>query len=51
MSLSWSTWEGREGVRLFMYFYLNNMTSLFAINSISTRDNITLMLIYLWLDL
>jgi molybdopterin-containing oxidoreductase family membrane subunit len=24
--------------RLFMYFYLNNMTSLFAINSISTRD-------------
>jgi Ni/Fe-hydrogenase subunit HybB-like protein len=35
--------------RLFMYFYLNNMTSLFAINSIFYAGYITLMLIYLWL--
>ncbi len=35
--------------RLFMYFYLNNMTSLFAINSIFYTGYITLMLIYLWL--
>ena len=35
--------------RLFMYFYLNNMSSLFAINSIFYTGYITLMLIYLWL--
>jgi len=35
--------------RLFMYFYLNNMTSLFAINSILYTGYITLMLVYLWL--
>ena len=35
--------------RLFMYFYLNNMTSLFAINSIFYTGYITLMLVYLWL--
>jgi Ni/Fe-hydrogenase subunit HybB-like protein len=35
--------------RLFMYFYLNNMTSMFAINSIFYAGYITLMLIYLWL--
>ncbi len=35
--------------RLFMYFYLNNMSSLFAINSIFYTGYITLMLLYLWL--
>lgn len=35
--------------RLFMYFYLNNMSSLFAINSIFYTGYITLMLIYLWM--
>src|SRR4030043_1529069 len=35
--------------RLFMYFYLNNMTSLFAINSIFYTGYITLMLVFLWL--
>ncbi len=35
--------------RLFMYFYLNNMSSMFAINSIFYAGYITLMLIYLWL--
>ncbi len=35
--------------RLFMYFYLNNMSSLFAINSIFYTGYIALMLIYLWL--
>lgn len=35
--------------RLFMYFYLNNMSSLFAINSIFYTGYIILMLIYLWL--
>jgi Ni/Fe-hydrogenase subunit HybB-like protein len=35
--------------RLFMYFYLNNMTSMFAINSIFYGGYISLMLIYLWL--
>ncbi|MGQ9509513.1 MAG: NrfD/PsrC family molybdoenzyme membrane anchor subunit [Thermodesulfobacteriota bacterium] len=35
--------------RLFMYFYLNNMSSLFAINSIFYTGYITLMLVYLWL--
>jgi len=35
--------------RLFMYFYLNNMSSMFAINSIFYTGYIILMLIYLWL--
>lgn len=35
--------------RLFMYFYLNNMSSMFAINSIFYTGYIALMLIYLWL--
>jgi molybdopterin-containing oxidoreductase family membrane subunit len=35
--------------RLFMYFYLNNMTSLFAINTIFYTGYIALMLVYLWL--
>jgi len=35
--------------RLFMYFYLNNMTSMFAINSIFYGGYIGLMLVYLWL--
>lgn len=37
--------------RLFMYFYLTNMTSLFAINGIFYAGYITLMLVYLWLIL
>ena len=37
--------------RLFMYFYLNNMTSLFAINGILYLGYILLMLLYLWLIL
>lgn len=37
--------------RLFMYFYLNNMTSLFAINGIFYTGYIFLMLVYLWLVL
>lgn len=37
--------------RLFMYFYLNNMTSLFAINGIFYTGYIILMLVYLWLIL
>ncbi len=37
--------------RLFMYFYLNNMTSLFAINGIFYSGYILLMLVYLWLVL
>jgi len=37
--------------RLFMYFYLNNMTSLFAINGIFYTGYILLMLVYLWLIL
>jgi len=35
--------------RLFMYGYLNNMTSMFAINSIWYGGYILLMLVYLWL--
>ncbi len=35
--------------RLFMYGYLNNMTSLFAINGILYIGYILLMLVYLWL--
>jgi len=35
--------------RLFMFFYLNNMTSLFAINGIFYGGYILLMIIYLWL--
>jgi len=35
--------------RLFMYGYLNNMTSMFAINSIWYGGYILLMLLYLWL--
>lgn len=35
--------------RLFMYFYLNNMSSMFAINSIFYAGYIILMLVYLWL--
>jgi Ni/Fe-hydrogenase subunit HybB-like protein len=35
--------------RLFVYFILNNMTSLFAINSIFYVGYIALMLVYLWL--
>ncbi len=35
--------------RLFMYGYLNNMTSLFAINGILYLGYILLMLLYLWL--
>jgi len=35
--------------RLFMYFYFNNMSSMFAINSIFYTGYIILMLIYLWL--
>jgi len=37
--------------RLFMYFYLNNMTSLFAINGIFYAGYIALMLLYLGLIL
>jgi Ni/Fe-hydrogenase subunit HybB-like protein len=37
--------------RLFMYFYLNNMTSLFAVNGIFYTGYILLMLVYLWLIL
>ncbi len=37
--------------RLFMYFYLNNMSSLFAINGILYLGYIILMLVYLWLVL
>jgi len=37
--------------RLFMYGYLNNMTSMFAINSIWYGGYIILMLVYLWLAL
>jgi molybdopterin-containing oxidoreductase family membrane subunit len=37
--------------RLFMYGYLNNMTSMFAINSIWYGGYILLMLVYLWLAL
>jgi len=37
--------------RLFMYGYLNNMTSMFALNSIWYGGYILLMLIYLWLAL
>ncbi|MFC2047872.1 NrfD/PsrC family molybdoenzyme membrane anchor subunit [Chloroflexota bacterium] len=35
--------------RLFMYGYLNNMTSMFALNSIWYGGYILLMLLYLWL--
>ncbi len=35
--------------RLFMYGYLNNMTSMFALNSIWYGGYILLMLVYLWL--
>ena len=35
--------------RLFMYGYLNNMTSMFAINTIWYGGYILLMLVYLWL--
>ncbi|MFC1984927.1 NrfD/PsrC family molybdoenzyme membrane anchor subunit [Chloroflexota bacterium] len=35
--------------RLFMFFYLNNMTSLFAINGVLYSGYIALMLVYLWL--
>jgi len=35
--------------RLFMFFYLNNMTSLFAINGILYGGYILLMVLYLWL--
>lgn len=37
--------------RLFMFGYLNNMTSMFAINSIWYGGYILLMLVYLWLAL
>jgi Ni/Fe-hydrogenase subunit HybB-like protein len=37
--------------RLFVYGYLNNMTSMFAINSIWYGGYILLMLVYLWLAL
>lgn len=37
--------------RLFMYFYLNNMTSLFAVNGIFYLGYIFLMFVYLWLIL
>ncbi len=35
--------------RLFMFFYLNNMTSVFAINGIFYGGYILLMIVYLWL--
>ena len=35
--------------RLFMFFYLNNMTSIFAINGILYGGYILLMMVYLWL--
>jgi [DsrC]-trisulfide reductase subunit P len=34
--------------RLFMFFYLNNMTSMFAINGVLYGGYIVLMLVYLW---
>lgn len=34
--------------RLFMFFYMNNMTSMFAINGVLYGGYIVLMLVYLW---